>query len=140
FLSGDVHSSYLAEVVSDTGTGVVSDAGAGVVSDTGAEVPRSRLLQVVCSPIRNPLPRVIRVAQHLAATRLVIGVARAASRLAGVDPPPLRWRITRGPWFDNMLATLWVDGRDLSVSWARAGVGATGLRLRTVFGARLSPR
>src|SRR5699024_4726426 len=44
FLSGDVHHSYVAEV-----------------DDPAARAVRSRIVQAVCSPIRNPMPRGVRV-------------------------------------------------------------------------------
>ena len=46
FLSGDVHNSYVTEIGQD-------QLGAG----------SSTILQAVCSPIRNPLPRQVRIAQ-----------------------------------------------------------------------------
>ncbi len=39
----------------------------------------------------------------------VVG-ARARARGAGVEAPPFRWRLTAGPWFDNQVATLTLDG------------------------------
>jgi PhoD-like phosphatase len=99
FLSGDVHNSYLAEVDRPSGKG--------------------RILQAVCSPIRNPLPRLIRRGQAFAATRGGTAVGRLLARSARLAEPPLRWHIVQGPWFDNNLATLETQGRDLSVWWER---------------------
>jgi hypothetical protein len=99
FLSGDVHNSYLAEVDRPAGT--------------------TRILQAVCSPIRNPLPAVVRGGQAFAAKKGGTGIGRALARSVRLPEPPLRWHIAKGPWFDNNLATLEADGRHLSVWWER---------------------
>ncbi|WP_246074690.1 hypothetical protein [Nonomuraea terrae] len=39
------------------------------------------------------------------------------ARLAGVPRPPFRWRITKGPWFQNAVATLTLPGH---VTWYTA--------------------
>jgi hypothetical protein len=74
---------------------------------------RTPVYQVVCSPFRNPLDsrerRAIRVALSGAAERL----GRLLARSAGVQEEPLTWRIDDGPWFDNQVATLDIDGRHL---------------------------
>ncbi|WP_306802264.1 alkaline phosphatase D family protein [Microbacterium sp. C7(2022)] len=95
-LSGDVHYSYIAEV--ERGTG-------------------SRILQAVCSPVRNPLPIVLRwfsvVMSYGAATPIGALVARSAK----VPNPPFSWSTIAGPWFDNNLSIL-QDGPDgLDLSW-----------------------
>jgi hypothetical protein len=96
FLSGDVHYSYLAEV----------ERGEG-----------GRILQAVCSPVRNPLPRFLRwfavVMSYGAATPL----GAAAAHSVKVPDPPFRWKTVKGPWFDNNLAVL-ADGPDgLTMTW-----------------------
>ncbi|MBW9108461.1 alkaline phosphatase D family protein [Microbacterium ureisolvens] len=101
FLSGDVHFSYLAEVERQEG---------------------SRIVQAVCSPMRNPLPRFMRwfsvVMSYGAATPL----GAAAAHSAKVPDPPFRWRTVKGPWFDNNLALL-RDGSDgLRMTWHRGVV------------------
>jgi hypothetical protein len=100
FLSGDVHHSYLAEVARPPGT--------------------TRILQAVCSPIRNPLPMLIRTGQALTSSRPVMALGRALARRAGVPPPPFSWDVTEGPWFDNMLATVELSGRGLAMRWEAA--------------------
>ncbi|MCO6010149.1 alkaline phosphatase family protein [Actinoallomurus purpureus] len=97
-LSGDVHYSYLARV-------------------RGTRTPIS---QVVCSPLRNPLTGPFKRANQVACRDVGGLPARAVARLAGVRRPPLRWRVTDGPWFDNALATVHVDGRTASVRWEAA--------------------
>ncbi|WP_338750076.1 alkaline phosphatase D family protein [Janibacter alittae] len=101
FLSGDVHHSYVAEV--DTSDGDV----------------RSRIVQAVCSPIRNPMPRGIRILMSQMAKGLVRPMRWLARRTSGVDAPPFPWQLTAGPWFDNNLALAEVgdDGRMLVLSW-----------------------
>jgi PhoD-like phosphatase len=101
FLSGDVHHSYVAEV----------------------ERPAaSRVLQTVCSPIRNPMPRPARRATQAASRRASGWLTSLAVRAAKVPAPPISWSITHGPWFDNCLATLEINGRDMHLSWETAQV------------------
>ncbi len=73
FLSGDVHNSYVAEV---------TDAAAR----HGAQ---SRIVQAVCSPIRNPMPRVIRVMMSAFARSLVRPMHVIAARSRRVPDPRL---------------------------------------------------
>ncbi|HET8960395.1 MAG TPA: hypothetical protein VFN12_08105, partial [Nocardioides sp.] len=53
---------------------------------------------------------------------LAYGVAgplgRVVARSAKVPDAPFEWRFLKGPWFDNNLATLEVDGRGLRMWWA----------------------
>ncbi|MET7330014.1 alkaline phosphatase D family protein [Nonomuraea sp. NPDC005650] len=81
-LSGDVHYSYLAR------------AGAG------------QIFQIVCSPIRNPLSRILRWANVFTQFRIATLVGSLLARLAGIPRPPFRWRVTNGPWFQNAVATV----------------------------------
>ena len=93
-LSGDVHHAYLAEVAFRRGAGV-----------------RSAVYQAVCSPFRNPLDANERRAVRLGCSRAGHAIGRALSRLADVDEPPIRWRLSEGPVFDNQVATIRFDGR-----------------------------
>ena len=94
-LSGDVHHAYLFEVAFPRGSGV-----------------RSSVWQAVCSPYRNPLERKERRVIRLGMSRPFEAVWRALARSAGVDEPPVRWRMVGdGPWFDNQVASLRIDGR-----------------------------
>ncbi|MFC5180553.1 alkaline phosphatase family protein [Actinomadura harenae] len=97
FLSGDVHYSYLARVTSPDVT--------------------SEVVQVVCSPLRNPLPSKYQWANRVACARGVGVPFRWLARMARVPRPPLRWRVTDGPWFDNAIATVELTGRDSRVRW-----------------------
>jgi hypothetical protein len=102
-LSGDVHYSYLARVA-------------------GTSTPIS---QVVCSPMRNHLPRKYRMLQRAAYGRLTDLPARALARLAGVPKTPMTWRLSHGPWFHNALATLHIDGSKASVHWEAVDPGTS---------------
>jgi hypothetical protein len=102
FLSGDVHHSYVSEVR----------------RVRGRSGRRSRIVQAVCSPIRNPLPRTMRFATAVLSYGLAGPMGTVAARSAHVPDPPLRWGLLRGPWFDNNLAVLEDRGRDgLALSW-----------------------
>ncbi|MEQ4724975.1 alkaline phosphatase D family protein [Nonomuraea sp. B19D2] len=81
-LSGDVHYSYLAKARS------------------------APVFQIVCSPIRNPLSRLLRWANVFTQFRIATLVGGLLARLAGIPRPPFSWRVTKGPWFQNALATL----------------------------------
>jgi phosphodiesterase/alkaline phosphatase D-like protein len=101
FLSGDVHHSYIAEVDRQDG---------------------ARVMQAVCSPIRNPMPGKARWAARAAAHRSSGRLTRLAVRAAKVPDSPISWSITHGPWFDNCLAMLEIKGRDMRLSWETAVV------------------
>ncbi len=118
FLSGDVHNSYLAEIV-----------------DTGTAGARSRILQAVCSPMRNPMPRAVRVFMSLFAKSLVRPMRFLAERSGTVPVPAYRWQVTRGPWFDNNIAVCEVTDAGLDLRWyagRAAGEDTQDTRLRTV--------
>jgi hypothetical protein len=120
-LSGDVHHAYLAEVAFRRGSGV-----------------RSAVWQAVCSPFRNPLERRERRTVGLACSRPFSATARALARSAGVAPPDVRWRLTGGPWFDNQLATLTLEGRRLDLRIEKALREGQGDRLEMVLHQRLA--
>lgn len=96
FLSGDVHYSYLAEVDRDDG---------------------ARIVQAVCSPVRNPLPRFLRWFAVVMSYGVATPVGAAAARSAKVPDPPFRWSTVKGPWFDNNLALLEDTAEGLAMSW-----------------------
>nr|WP_260439649.1 alkaline phosphatase D family protein [Humibacillus xanthopallidus] len=101
FLSGDVHNSYLAEV-----TDAAERHGA-----------RSRIVQAVCSPIRNPMPRAVRVMMSAFARSLVRPMRFVAGRSKRVPDPAYPWLVTDGPWFDNCLAEATIQGPDVAIVW-----------------------
>jgi hypothetical protein len=94
-LSGDVHHAYLCDVAFRPEAGV-----------------ESRVVQAVCSPYRNPLEANERRVVRAGFTRSVTAVARGLARLAGAPDPGIRWRLIEGPYFDNQVATLRLDGRE----------------------------
>ena len=111
-LSGDVHHAYLAEVAFRRSAAV-----------------GSAVFQATCSPIRNPLNARERRLMRFGASRSAAAIGHALARLAGVPEPPVRWRLTGAPTFDNGLAFLVLDGprADLRIERTVAdGAGAPG--------------
>ncbi len=118
FLSGDVHNSYLAEVV-----------------DPAQHGSRSAVIQAVCSPMRNPMPRAIRVFMSLFARSLVRPMHAISRRSTRVPDPAYPWQVTEGPWFDNNIAVCEVTDVGLDLAWyagEQASEDPTDTRLRTV--------
>lgn len=105
FLSGDVHNSYVAEVI-----------------DPAAHGASSRIVQAVCSPIRNPMPRALRVLMSQMARGLVRPMRWLAARTKGVPDPAYPWRVTEGPWFDNNLAVAEVGPDGVTLRWVTGDV------------------
>ena len=103
FLSGDVHHSYVSEV--------------------RRRRRGARIVQAVCSPIRNPLPRAFRFLTATMAYAVAGPVGRLVSRSAHVPRPPFRWRRLDGPWFDNCIATLEDRPEGLVLRWEKGCVG-----------------
>ena len=104
FLSGDVHNSYITQIPHER---------------YGLQ---SRIVQLVCSPIRNPLPRHVRALQGTVAGVLRRPMRRLAGRLRGVAMPAYDWDLTHGPWFDNNIARVEVLGSRLLLTWAKGVV------------------
>ncbi|MDF5751825.1 alkaline phosphatase D family protein [Spongiactinospora sp. TRM90649] len=102
FLGGDVHFSYLAQAR---------------LRRTGAKV-----YQIVCSPIRNPLARTIRLANGIAAFAVAGVVGRALARSAGVRKPAFSWKLQGGPFFQNAIATLDTNGREVTLRYHTARI------------------
>ncbi|TFD81927.1 alkaline phosphatase family protein [Cryobacterium sp. Sr8] len=96
FLSGDVHYSYVAEVQRASG---------------------SRIIQAVCSPIRNPLPVAMRSFSAVLSYGIATRLSALLARSAGVADPPFHWAGMKGPWFENCLATLADTPEGLKVWW-----------------------
>jgi hypothetical protein len=97
-LSGDVHHAYLAEVAFRRGAGV-----------------RSAVWQGVCSPFRNALDSHERQMVEFSLTPPGELLGRALARAAGVPEPEIRWRLCEGPFYDNQVGTVIVDGREASM-------------------------
>jgi hypothetical protein len=102
-VSGDVHHSYLSPV------DLPAEAGAGTA-----------VWHAVCSPVRQYMSARLRHAYALASSGPGTLVATTAARLAGAPNPATRCRVTAGPWFANMLATLDFDGRQARIRFDRA--------------------
>ncbi|MDQ3677578.1 MAG: alkaline phosphatase family protein, partial [Actinomycetota bacterium] len=110
FLGGDVHQGYLQEVAFRPAAGV-----------------RSAVYQAVCSPVRNPLPRLQRELLRVGHRATVLGRAlRRLGHAVGVRDPEAGWRLAQKPTFDNQLATLRFDGRHawLRIERSHPGDGA----------------
>jgi hypothetical protein len=121
-LSGDVHHAYLAEVGFPPGSSV-----------------RSRVYQAVCSPYRNPLDNRERRAIRLLFRNGTRRVTRALARAAGVPDPELGWRFLEGPYFDNQVASLALDGRSARIKLEKTKAGDTEEHtLETTFERRLT--
>ncbi|MCI2418196.1 alkaline phosphatase family protein [Saccharopolyspora sp. K220] len=115
-LSGDVHHSYLAEAEFTRPT-------------------RSRVLQLTCSPLHNPAPRVLRGPLRAAWTAPLAGLFRRLAERAGVAPLPVEWRKSAGPFFGNAIGELDFDGPRAEVRLLEA---ASERRLTTVCHEQLS--
>ncbi|MCD4534094.1 alkaline phosphatase family protein [Nocardioides sp. cx-169] len=110
FLSGDVHHSY------------VSEARPTRRAARGSKPVHSRIVQAVCSPIRNPLSRRWRFATAFLSYGVAGPLGHVVARSAKVPDAPLTWRLLKGPWFDNNMATLEVTPRGLRLWWAKGQV------------------
>ena len=96
FLSGDVHYSTVSEVERSSG---------------------GRIVQAVCSPIRNPLPVALRSFSAVLSYGMAARLTALLARSAKVSPPPFRWAGIQGPWFDNCLASLEDTPGGLKLWW-----------------------
>ncbi|HEX7058499.1 MAG TPA: alkaline phosphatase D family protein [Solirubrobacterales bacterium] len=120
-LSGDVHHAYLAEVGFRPRAGV-----------------RSAVFQAVCSPYRNPLDSHERLAIKAGFSRPFLAAARTLGQAAGASDPGIRWRLAEGPYFDNQVATMRLDGRRAQLKLDKTVPGEDGdRRLDCVFERRL---
>jgi len=100
-LSGDVHFSYIAEVDRSRG---------------------GRIVQAVCSPVRNPLPRIMRWFSVVMSYGFARPIGAAVARSAKVPNPPFEWSTIKGPWFDNNLSVLQDTPEGLELTWHRGVV------------------
>jgi hypothetical protein len=121
-LSGDVHHAYLAEMAFKPEAGV-----------------ESAVYQAVCSPYRNPLERYERQAIEAGFSRPFTAATRALAGAAGAADPGLRWRLAEGPYFDNQVASLRLDGREAKMQLDKTVAGEEDeRRLDCVFERRLA--
>ncbi|GAA3727543.1 alkaline phosphatase D family protein [Salinactinospora qingdaonensis] len=115
FLGGDVHFSYLARAQARD-------------SDHPARASRTQIAQLVCSPVCNWMPPMLRRMVWMLVRGITAVVCRTLARMAGVSAPALAWRLAGGPWYDNTLATLVLDGRTAEVKWEHSPVRVSVLR------------
>jgi hypothetical protein len=103
----------------------------------GAQSP---LYQTAGSPLRNPLSLPEWSSLGAGWTRLGELVGKTLARLAGVEEPPLRWRLMHDkPWFDNHLSTLELRGRQATLKVEKTIPEDTGeQRLYTLLERRLA--
>jgi hypothetical protein len=99
-LSGDVHHSYVARAE---------------WAVEPARPPGATVHQLVCSPVNNYVPLLLKPVFKLSWSRAAAALARWWARGHGVPTLPLSWANTRGPLFGNTIATMHVDGRNAEV-------------------------
>ena len=108
-ISGDVHHSYLTAVDLPR-----------TAAPAGPAITASAVYQAVCSPFHQAMPPKMRYAQRLASSKASGLIGGAVAALAGARVPKIKWRITMGPWFDNMIADLEFDGRAARLRFEQA--------------------
>lgn len=109
WLSGDVHCSYVAQAAL-----------------TGLDTAQTAVYQLTMSPFRNPLELPIRVVNRLAIRRPTVKFLRFLARKAGVGDAPISWQAQAGPWFDNGVMLLRLNGDGASVRVDHAMTGSDG--------------
>ena len=121
-LSGDVHHAYLAEVGFRPEVGIAS-----------------AVYQAVCSPYRNPLDSRERLAIKAGFSRPFSAAMRALGGSAGASDPGIRWRLAEGPYFDNQVATIRLEGRRATIKLDKTVPGEEDeRRLECVFERRVA--
>ncbi|MEV6282863.1 alkaline phosphatase D family protein [Kribbella sp. NPDC051770] len=105
-LSGDVHCSYVTEA-----------------RLTAVEHPGTAIRQLTMSPFRNPIPKHVRVANKLLDTGWMTALLHKLARSAGVRDVAATWRTAYGPWFDNGVMSVTLDGDSWSVDVDHAALG-----------------
>jgi hypothetical protein len=100
-LGGDVHYSSVSEI------------------DLNCD-QRSRVHQLVCSPLRNPLSTKERRIVRATASRPAARVFAKLADWAGVDRPSATWKPLRRPTFENALSELVLDGANARVVMRRS--------------------
>jgi len=109
-LSGDVHHAYVAEA-------------------RYPDPPDSKIYQLTCSPVHNEVPGFMKIGFRLGWSRAARAITARWTRLFRVPPAGFEWVKLDGPYFDNQLATLTLEGRSASVRLERTEVGPDGPRL-----------
>ncbi|MEJ7705149.1 MAG: hypothetical protein WKF47_16545 [Geodermatophilaceae bacterium] len=109
-LSGDVHHAYVAEA-------------------KYPDQPQSRIYQLTCSPVHNEVPGFMKVGFRLGWSRVARALTHRWNRLFRVPAAPFEWVKLDGPYFDNQLATLTLDGRSAAMRLERTELGPDGPRM-----------
>ncbi|MGQ0480462.1 MAG: alkaline phosphatase D family protein [Pseudonocardia sp.] len=120
-LSGDVHHSYAAraELVDPAPDGVADG------SPGPRPPPAAPVHQLVCSPVHNYVPAVVKPAFKLGWSRRLAPITRRWARRRGSPPLPVTWRNVSGPIFGNTIATLLIRGRQAEVLFEQPSSAAT---------------
>jgi PhoD-like phosphatase len=107
-LSGDVHSTYIAEI------------------DLGECGGSSRAFQVVCSPFRNPLKPFARRVVKATGSRRAAAIFSRLARACGVPPPSVSWSYVAPRTYENSIGELELDGpkANVTIYQARARAGS----------------
>jgi hypothetical protein len=105
-LSGDVHCSYVAEA-----------------RLSAVDHPGTAIRQLTMSPFRNPIPGHVRLANKLLDTRWMTALLHKLARSAGVRDVAASWRTAYGPWFDNGVMSVKLDGESWAVDVDHAALG-----------------
>jgi hypothetical protein len=76
---------------------------------------------------------------RFALTRPGLALGRRLARTAGARDPEMRWRFVEGPYFDNQVATLTLEGREARMKLEKTVADPQSDRrnLETVFERRL---
>lgn len=104
-LSGDVHHSYVAR------------------ADFNGTATGSPVYQLVCSPVHHSVPWHVAALLRAGWVRPLAAVVRNMVRRYGVPDPTLSWRLLRGPFFGNAVATLLFSGRTAELVIDKSGHG-----------------
>jgi PhoD-like phosphatase len=100
-LSGDVHTTYIADI------------------DLGGGCGSSRVRQVVCSPFRNPLDGHERRVVKATGSRIAAKIFARLARLAGVQSVDVSWKLSTPRTFENSIGQLELEPRRATVTLFR---------------------
>ncbi len=138
-LSGDVHHAYVSRLhdrATSAGAGHAGVRPAGIGQDGVRPVGTgqvSAVYQLVSSPLRHPMPRPMQWIYRAMISRLATRLTHRLAHRAGVGELPISWRMDEGPWFDNQIATLSIDGRRVIFCLERAFLDDDQPRLETLL-------
>ncbi len=104
-LAGDVHCSYTAP--------------AELVQ---ADHPNTAIHQLVMSPFRHGMPGAVKAVNGLLDRPRWSSLVHRMARRAGVADVAITWQIEHGPWYDNGVMTIRLDGAAASVEVAHAAM------------------